>query len=283
MGHRRERSRKWREILPEIPNFWAPNMTPCEIKAAREKYNYVPARLIRAGDYVAADLTWKSLKLIMNVPAGWDVEHQQTRSQYSSYELDEFHRSLLQSENEEDLIHGLLSVVFWGFSSGVDGRLNTPRALSRARAIVFGRKNAPPQSAGEIIVHIKHSRELLNASKIAEALLEAEQIKYLQMSFASKLIAFMNPNATAVYDAVISLRLEKETDPELRTLFVSTNMPTSKSAKISQANAYAAWCRWCAKKAGDLNARGAKWRDWNGTANSWRAVDIERAFFALGR
>jgi hypothetical protein len=52
-------------------------MTPCEIEAAREKYNYIPARLIRAGDYVAADLTWKSLKLIMDVPTGWDVEHQQ--------------------------------------------------------------------------------------------------------------------------------------------------------------------------------------------------------------
>lgn len=136
-------------------------MTPSEIEAAREKYNYVPARLIRAGDYVAPDLTWKSLKLIMDVPTGWDVEHQKTRSQYSSFELDEFHRGLLQSENEEDLIHGLLSVVFWGFSSGVDGRLNTPRALSRAKAIVFGRKNAPPQSESEIIVHIKRSRELL--------------------------------------------------------------------------------------------------------------------------
>jgi hypothetical protein len=51
-------------------------MTPSEIKAAREKYNYVPARLIRAGDYVTADLTWKSLNLIIDVPTGWNVEHQ---------------------------------------------------------------------------------------------------------------------------------------------------------------------------------------------------------------
>ena len=99
----------------------------------------------------------------MDVPTGWDVEHQQTRSQYSSYKLDEFHRDLLQSKNEDDLIHGLLSVVFWGFSSGVGGRLNTPRALSRAKAIVFGRKNAPPQPENEIIVHIKRSRELAAA------------------------------------------------------------------------------------------------------------------------
>jgi hypothetical protein len=48
-------------------------VTPSEIKAAREKYNYVPARLIRAGNYVTADLTWKSLNLIIDVPTGWDV------------------------------------------------------------------------------------------------------------------------------------------------------------------------------------------------------------------
>jgi hypothetical protein len=258
-------------------------MTPFEIKAAREKYNYVPARLVRASVSVAADLSWNSLKLIVDVPTGWDVEPQQTRSQYSSYKLDEFHRDLLQSENEDDLIHGLLSVVFWGFSSGVGGRLNTPRALSRAKAIVFGRKNSSAQPENEIIEHIKRSRDLINVSQIAEALLEAEQIKCLQMSFASKLLTFMNPNVAAVYDAIISLRLEKESDPELRKLFVSTKMPASKKAKVSQAAAYAAWCRWCAKKASDMNAQGTKWLDWNGTANRWRAVDIERAFFALGR
>jgi hypothetical protein len=66
-------------------------------------------------------------------------------------------------------------------------------------------------------------------------------------------------------------------------LCIGVHMPTSKTAKVSQATAYAAWCRWCAKKASDMNAQDTKWLDWNGTANRWRAVDIERAFFALGR
>jgi len=258
-------------------------MTPSEIKAAREKYSYVPARLIRASDHVAADLSWKSIKLIMDVPKGWDATHLQTRLQYSSCKLDNFHGKLLQSENDDDLVQGLLSVVFWGFSSGADGRLNVRRALSRARAIVFGRKNAPPQPENEIIAHIRRSRELLHASRIAEALLEAEQIKYLQMSFASKLLTFMSPKSAAVYDAIISSRLETEPDPELRSLFVSTRIPTSKAAKLSQATIYAAWCEWCAKMATDLNAKGVNWLDWNGAAKSWRAVDVERAFFALGR
>jgi predicted GTPase len=36
MDRRRERSCKWREISAEIPEFWVANMTPSEIKAARE-------------------------------------------------------------------------------------------------------------------------------------------------------------------------------------------------------------------------------------------------------
>jgi hypothetical protein len=103
------------------------------------------------------------------------------------------------------------------------------------------------------------------------------------MAFASKVLTFMEPQAAAVYDEVISLRLEKQTDPELRSLFVSTKIPTSKGARLSQANTYADWCGWCAKKASDLNEKNVCWVDWNATERSWRAVDVERAFFALGR
>ena len=188
-----------------------------------------------------------------------------------------------QSDNEEDLFHGLLSVVFWGFASRSNGQLNAPRALSRAKAILIGRKNSAPQAANEIISHLRRSRELLTTSRIAEALLEAKRIKYLQMAFASKLLTFMEPEVAAVYDEVISLRLEKQTDAEFRSLFVTTNIPTSKNAQLSQAKTYADWCRWCSKKASDLNAKGTTWVDWNATEHSWRAVDVERAFFALGR
>ena len=184
---------------------------------------------------------------------------------------------------DKDLFHGLLSVVFWGFASGSNGRLNTPRALSRAKAILIGRKKSAPQAADEIISHLRRSRDLLTTSRIAEALLEVERIKYLQMAFASKVLTFMEPQVAAVYDEVISLRLEKQTDLELRSLFVSTKIPTSKNAQLSQAKTYAEWCHWCSKTASNLNAKRMTWVDWNATEHSWRAVDVERAFFALGR
>jgi hypothetical protein len=124
------------------------NMTPDELKSARESYGYIPARLVRVNDDDAAKLTWKSLKLDMDVPHKWETGDPKIRKRYSSLELDMFHHALLNGAHDEDLIHGLLSVVFWGFASGTDGRVNSMRALSRSRAILSGRKNAIPQNAG---------------------------------------------------------------------------------------------------------------------------------------
>jgi DNA invertase Pin-like site-specific DNA recombinase len=181
-----------------------------ELKAARETYQYVPARLIRAPNDREPDLNWKSLKLVMDIPKGWDSGNQDIRSQYSSIELDEFHYALLKSESEYDLIHGLLSIVFWGFASGTNGRINSKRALRRAEAIIVGRKNALLQPDADIVAHIKKCRQLLNASQIAEALREATQIKFLQMAFASKLLTFMAPNLSTSKQDTENQRRELE-------------------------------------------------------------------------
>jgi hypothetical protein len=85
-----------------------------ELKSAREKYRYVPARLVRPVDAGSnAALAWKSLRLVTDVPSNW--RNADDTAKYSSFELDEFHRKLLNSDKDEDLMHGLLSVVFWGF------------------------------------------------------------------------------------------------------------------------------------------------------------------------
>ena len=116
-------------------------MNPAEFKSARETYCYVPARLIRAHDHESPDFHWKSLDLVMDVPDNWAAKYGDARSKYSSIALDEFHRELLRSKDENDLLHGLMSVVFWGFASGTDGRINARRALSRSNSILQGRSN----------------------------------------------------------------------------------------------------------------------------------------------
>ena len=96
----------------------------------------------------------------------------------------------------------------------------------------------------------------------------------------------MDTSSAAVYDDVISKRLEKQIDQELRNLFVNTKRVVSEKAKMHQATVYSDWCAWCSQKARNLNSSNllsSTWLDWDGSEHSWRAVDVERAFFALGR
>ena len=215
----------------------------------------------------------------MDVPENWNTDAA-IRSRYSSVKLDEFHRGLLNSTDEQHQMHGILSVVSWGFASGADGRIHKFRALSRSRVFVQGRKNAPAQTSDQIIAHLRRARELLYASRISDALQEAMKIKFLGMSFASKVLMFMNPSVTAVYDDIISSRLQAYHDPTLRSMYVSTNLATSRK---EQSKKYELWCRWCLDMATKLNDGVILWTDWNGEVRDWRTVDVERAFFALGR
>ena len=88
--------------------------------------------LTRAGQFVRtmirsamviALLPWRSV--LDNVILGLEMLSNPC-AKLRSWKLDEFHRALPQSDYEEDLFRGLLSVVFWGFASGSNGRLNTP-------------------------------------------------------------------------------------------------------------------------------------------------------------
>jgi hypothetical protein len=49
----------------------SPNMTPQELKSGRERYGYIPARLVRVNDGIAGDITWGPLTLKKDVPQNW--------------------------------------------------------------------------------------------------------------------------------------------------------------------------------------------------------------------
>jgi hypothetical protein len=69
---------------------------------------------------------------------------------------------------------------------------------------------------------------------------------------------------------------------DLNSLFVSTKLMNSQKGRMHQAMTYERWCRWCVATAETLNASAINWTDWNGAEHNWRAVDVERAFFAIG-
>ncbi len=124
------------------------------------------------------------------------------------------------------------------------------------------------------------ARELVVHKDYGKALYQLMSIKYLGMSFASKVCMFMDPVQAAIYDSIIAERLSKH--DSLKSFYVKT-LGTTKKEKISQCNTYEKWCEFCLKTAGILNNHKAQWTDWDNQLKLFRAVDVERSFFALGR
>lgn len=253
-----------------------------EYQEARQKYDYVPAHLKQPSASEPSTGYFVSFPIHQVEIVDW-YSSASVRRNYSSLALDNYHAQLLSSDSDHDLLLGLLSVVYWGFAAGTDRKTRYKRALSRCKAIVEGRTNSLPQPVHEVISHLKRARELLDANKPAEALLECCRIKFLHMAFASKVLAFMRPEAATVYDDVISLRLKDSQHDQLKRMYVSTAIPTSKQKRMDQSIIYEKWCLWCANEAFRLNAANKGWQDWNGDVHPWRALDVERAFFSLGR
>jgi hypothetical protein len=231
-----------------------------------------------SGTLKAAGLT-----LDVDLPRGWPGMTAKERGEYSSIKLDRFHEELLNSSTDSALVHGLLSVRFWGFVSGTDGGLREALAMRRTRWVVEGKAKGLPQPVAEIVSHLRTARSCLADDRPAQALVAVLNIKHFGMSFASKVVAFMNPRVAAVYDQVISERLRLAQDRALSDVYVSVKPAASKREQTRQAEKYEQWCRFCARKAKELVQDGYIWEDWNGDRHCWRAIDVERAYFALGK
>ena len=255
-------------------------MNANEAANARASYNYVPARLRLALPNVPADLVWGNIQMSRECPTSEVWSDPNFRKNYASRELDEYHRRLLNSNSDSEKLRGLASAVFWGFASGTTGRHTPERALARAGALAYGRRRAPAQAQDEVLGHLRSMGKCLVDRHPGNALGEAMKIKFLGFPFASKLVMFFDPSQAAVYDSVIAERLGNSQDPQLQGMAVSVSGAAS---KVDQRRAYVQWCAYCKEKAAEYNKNRCKWTDWDGVSSIWRAVDVERAFFALGR
>ena len=262
--------------LPIVEKDWS---------KGRSSYEYIPAKMVAVIDEYY-DFEWGDLKLKVEVPdpSGWNLHKK--RKDYSSIQLDNFHTSLLmKGMSIESRLHGLCSTVFWGYASGTDGKVHVGRALARLGWLKDGknykRLHISPQGLDEIHEKLNLTAQYVDKGDFENALLAAMSLKFIGMSFASKLVMFMSPDFAAVYDDVIYHRLASSTDDELRSLAIKT----SGVSPGKQAKTYKRWCDYCCLKAKELNNTdgGHRWIDWNGSEQKFRAVDVERAFFSLGR
>lgn len=249
------------------------------LAGARTAYAYAPFRLRHAAesDDVHAVL-WDRPVTIQGPKAG-DAP---AFSGHSSWDLDQHHNGLLRSKNSEDVLLGVASVTFWGFGQGSGGRYTIRRGLSRAKWIAAGQGQGQREADAKALIteKVRNIASLLDRGERQAALREAMSLKHHGLAFASKLLAFTAPDTECVYDEVISLRLRASTDPRLKQLYV----PTAGQHRLAEkAVAYEGWAQLCTAKALELNDKGVRWKDWDGQERAFRAVDVERAFFGLGR
>lgn len=253
-----------------------PALPPGVYELHRNAYSYVPAKLVSVGATAPDLIAWRGTTLRVDAPTPVLWATPRFKSTCSSTGLDRHHETLLNGPHAIDNLHGLLSVVFWGNFSDRYGRF-LGYALPRAQHIVTGRGTRAPQPDPSILAALLTARGLITGPhpNPGDALRNAMQIKFLGMSFASKVLSFMAPNRAVVYDAVISQYLQSEFSPNRRIGAAVTGSWTR-----GKAAAYAGWCEFCTREALGLNALGSRWLDWNGMRYDWRAVDVERAHFA---
>jgi hypothetical protein len=127
------------------------------------------------------------------------------------------------------------------------------------------------------------ARRAARDGDLATAVRACLRIKFIGPAFATKLVMMMRPDIAAVLDSVINERLLDHADPELLVIHGRLDTLPSERAREHFVSRYRQWCSWCTRQAQALNAQESTWPDWDGVEHPWRAADVERAFFAMGR
>ena len=142
----------------------------------REAYRYPPARLIVSKESRQEELIiWNHIQLCKDAPSKEEWNTCDYRSKQSSVKLDGFHRKLLNSDDDDKMLHGIVSVQYWGNYADRGGDF-TGFALSRAKWLVSGKgkksddKFKPPQHQEDILKWFKQARSRLSQERLAEAL-----------------------------------------------------------------------------------------------------------------
>lgn len=186
----------------------------------------------------------------------------------TTMELDGYHHWLLNSRIRRKRIEGLFSVIYWGHVSGKNGKIKNNYALAKVRRA----KQSPNFDEAMVAGSLSRAQALIRTKRYGQAVVELTEIPQLGFAFASKVCAFVSGTHCGVIDSVIVRQY-----PNFG--FVTRN---GYVRNISQnALAYNDYCRHLQRAARKLNLRGqrSRWRDRDGAAHYWRAVDVERAMY----
>ena len=238
------------------------------LEKMRNAYEYPPAKILSAPPPPKLLLAGHPYTVHDPFDYGWP----RSKGASTSWDLDDYHKRLLNSGDTDDRFLGVVSVVYWGYRARSSGS-KTGNAEERARWMILGRSDKrkghlAPTDRHFVSEQVAKAKSCLAESKdpLKKAIQELTKIKFISLSFASKLLAFMDPTHCAVLDSVVRKALQHSTDPTLNSIRES-------------AIGFQKWCDHCQTIASDLNALPSTWTDWDSRTHEWRAVDVERAVF----
>jgi len=198
--------------------------------------------------------------------------------------MENHHRFLLRSQDDESAVLGYLSVIYWGHYSGQDGIPRGARALGKVRLAEDGKdrhKNGKVErirgvaDIGIAVVaeRIREATALVDLGKYANAMKVLFELPQLKFAFASKVCAFLLPEQCGVVDSIIA-----DAHRQFGFEVDANGYVRNNSANASR---YMTYCSFLSGQAEVLNSSGAAfmWRDLDGVLRTWRAVDIERAMY----
>ena len=221
----------------------------------------------------------------------WDFREEAETRHESMVSVEERVGELLRSPDPASIRDGLSNVLYWGHARQPvrrDARVRAFRIAIRELDARLGRfaelaaslGALPAATGGSGLPAVGRSRlDALGGPDALDegrsGLLALQRLKlpqFGQISFASKVLMFLDPARFPVLDLKIAREFGGGNFPPLASLRFG---PGGIRITRSNADAYYAWARWCRNVAGLVNEEPASPR------RDLRAVDVERALFTL--
>ena len=180
--------------------------------------------------------------------------------------LDTFHRELLQDESPAKNLAGLASVIYWGYAVFGD-----KYARNKVCWFLYGRSKGPV-TRDDAKESINDARNAISQRCYGKALGHIGRMGQLgRTPFASKVVAFLAPDAAGVYDNQIMWGLKNHPLLQKSGLFDQCRKGVGSASSPSIQKRYNEWCNALQKIADTTNSEG------NGS--SLRPLDVERAIY----
>lgn len=240
-----------------------------ELRSCRADYNY-PKAFIERTDAQSCDI-----QISENIFASYRTPRQ---NQVTNNRLDSYHHNLLMSNDPQEQLLGLASVVYWGFYT-----FGETYARVRVTRLIDGYGNYPPTTTDVAANRIGNVSRFLDQGDVGSALGSLSGISQLNRTpFASKVVAFLAPSVAGVYDN----RIQDGLSEEAWASHLNKGVGAVSSPSIK--NSYQSWCMFLSLVSSQLNFGISVGRNWSWSCGenmnqTWRALDVERALFAKYR